>query len=178
MTAPSHLPFQQPPDGDGQRLRLRPQVEADADTVAPWLPEAVAAMLGRGAAPRAGLTLSTLLHEWNVVYPAGQTLIGETATGEPAGLLRARAPVDGQLVIDALTVNARVRNLGYGQEMVMAVERESGVGIVRILAGVPPTNGLAVYFWLRAGFHPLYPRVTAESSGLDPALLWMVRDLE
>jgi hypothetical protein len=59
------------------------------------------------------------------------------------------------LRIEGLAIAATERNLGYGAEAVYELEnRYPGV---RLLAGVPLTNGLAIYFWLRVGYRPLFP---------------------
>lgn len=159
------------------RVRLRPPADGDAVLVAPWLAEAVAAVNGRGAAVDTGLTLDALAWRWDAVYPPGETLLGELRDGTPVGLLRVRDTVRGRLVMDALTVRAEARNLGYGQEMVFALEEAWGVPGGTAAAGVPRANGLAVYFWLRTGYRPLYPLPAGAPPDLDRALLWMVREL-
>lgn len=156
------------------RISLRLPTPADAAAVAPWLPEAAAAVHGRGTAPVNGLALGELLGQWDDRYPPGQTLIAIMGGGEPVGLARVRDTGPARLVIDALTVRADARNLGYGQEVVYALEAAWPAAEVAA-AGVPRANGLAVYFWLRTGYHPLYPRDGNQPADLDPALLWMVR---
>lgn len=159
------------------RVTLRPARPSDGVAVQPWLAEAVAAIQGRGAPADAALTLDSVLAAWDAGYPPGETLIGMLADGAPVGLLRVRAGVPGRLVIDALTVRGSARNLGYGQEMVIALERRVGAAGVRAAAGVPRSNGLAIYFWLRAGYHPLYPLPAETPPEMDRAMLWMVREL-
>lgn len=157
------------------RVHLRPVTLADAEAVDPWLPEAVAAIQGRGAALDPSLTLGMLLERWDRTYPAGDTMLGERSDGLPVGLLRARTSEPARLVIDALTVRADRRNLGYGQEMVFALENASGRAGGKVLVGVPRTNGLAIYFWLRTGYRPLYPVRAGWPDDLDPSLFWMER---
>lgn len=157
------------------RLRLRAPKREDGPGVAGWLPEAVAAVQGRGTAASAD-TLDGALARWDTSYPAGRTLLAVAVDGTPLGLVRARRAAGARLVVDALTVRADARNLGYGVEMVMAIEAEHG-DAVAAFAGVPRTNGLAVYFWLRAGYHPLYPVTDDGGPGLDGDRLWMTRVL-
>ncbi len=158
------------------RITLRSPIESDAAPVAPWLPEAVAAVQGRGTAAQPALALDALLAQWDAAYPTGKTLIGALPDGGSVGLVRVRDTEPERLVIDALTVRADARNLGHGQEIVFALEEERLAGQMAA-AGVPRTNGLAVYFWLRVGYHPLYPRDGGRLADLDPVRLWMVREL-
>ncbi|MER3420890.1 MAG: hypothetical protein C4290_10355, partial [Chloroflexota bacterium] len=79
---------------------------------------------------------------------------------------RLRAASLGRILIEVLAVRADRRNLGYGLEMVMAVE--AGWSGRVALAQVPRENGLAVYFWLRTGYRPFYPFGGPDAEGLDP----------
>lgn len=137
------------------RVRLRPVVPADSAAVSQWLPEAGAAIRGRGASVSPSLTLETLLATWSDERPGSETLAGVLSGGTVVGLMQfARA--DGVLHIHALTVQRDLRNLGYGQEMVF--EAEGRYPDARVAtATVPMANGLAVYFWLRTGYRPAYP---------------------
>jgi GNAT superfamily N-acetyltransferase len=81
------------------------------------------------------------------------------------------------LLYSALTVRADGRNLGYGQEMVIALEAAYGQGCAVAAAAVPRTNGLAVYFWLRAGYRPVHGRAFRHLTMLTPGPLWMLREL-
>lgn len=75
--------------------------------------------------------------------------------GLPLGLILLSSAGTGMLRIEGLAIAATERNLGYGAEAVYELEnRYPGV---RLLAGVPLTNGLAIYFWLRVGYRPLFP---------------------
>jgi GNAT superfamily N-acetyltransferase len=159
------------------RLHLRAATPSDADAVASWLPEAAAAIDGRGAPVDRYLTLDSLLRCWDARFLPGATLLAERADGAVVGLARVRTPEDAGLVIDTLAVRADARNRGYGLEMVLAIETTFGEASTRAYAGIPRENGLAVYFWLRAGYRPLYPVPAGPPPGLDPALLWMVRSL-
>jgi ribosomal protein S18 acetylase RimI-like enzyme len=143
--------------------------------VAAWLAEAAAAVEGRGAAATVR-TLDELRRAWDQAYPPGETLVATRDDGVPVALARVRA-TPGRLVIDALTVRADARNRGHGQAIVFLLERARAAPGSLAAAGVPRTNGLAVYFWLRAGYRPLYPRPADAPSDLDPSRLWMVRRL-
>lgn len=158
------------------RLQLRPLTAAAAVALSPWLPEAIAAIDGRGQAVDATLTGETLAARWDQHYPAGETLVAVLSDGTAAGLARVRL-VDAALVIDALTVRADRRNLGYGQEIVFALEQRAGGRCTVALAAVPPGNGLAVYFWLRTGYHPLLPPPAAGHFGIAAPRFWMTRAL-
>ena len=157
------------------RLHLRPVVASDHERVLPWLPEAVAALQGRGAPVDRSLTLARLLAAWAGESPAGATFAAELVDGSVIGLLRITEAPDSALVFDALAVRADLRNLGYGQEMVITAEESFASRCTDAYAGVPRTNGLAIYFWLRAGYRPLYPTPAAVATWLTPGRLWMGR---
>ncbi len=143
----------------------------------PWLAEAVAAIAGRGTPPEEIHTLDGLCIAWDRRYPSGATLLGTLADGEPLGVMRLRERLDGRLVIDALAVRADQRNLGYGQELVIVAEEQHGDATALAAAGVPRNNGLAVYFWLRAGYRPAFPDTDRLAAVLGPQRLWMTRPL-
>jgi len=91
------------------------------------------------------------------------------AGGVPKGVILLTEADRQLLTIDALAMAAAARNLGFGAEAVYVLEqRYPGA---RLVVGIPLTNGLAVYFWLRIGYRPLFPRTT--QSGLAPDRLWM-----
>jgi GNAT superfamily N-acetyltransferase len=156
------------------RVRLRPPRAEDGAQVDPWLPEAIAAIAGR-AQPIASLTLCDLVCRWQAEHPSARTLLGELADGLVVGIMRLRDAGRGRLLMEALAVRADRRNLGYGLEMVMAAE--TGWPGRLALARVPRANGLALYFWLRAGYRPFYPFTGPDAEDLDPVPLWMARAL-
>jgi GNAT superfamily N-acetyltransferase len=159
----------------GLRVRLRPLTDADDESISPWLSEAVAAVSGRGTERVPDLALRAALRLWDERYPPGETLAGALQGGDVIGLLRVREAATPGLIIDALSVRADRRNLGYGQEIVFALEEVRGAPSRVALAGVPRTNGLAIYFWLRTGYRPLFPVPDDLSPALDHARLWMMR---
>lgn len=163
------------PGAAGARVVLRPVAPPDADAMAPWLAEAVAAIPGRGAVAEHGLTLADLEGRWDFIHTGGITLAGALKDGTVVGIMRVRVQAPSRLVIDALAVRAGSRNLGYGQELVIALEESRGQPGGEVYAGVPRGNGLAIYFWLRAGYRPLYPLPPGLPPDMDPRLFWMVR---
>ena len=154
----------------------------DAPAVEPWLAEAVAAVDGVRPGPETPATLAALARLGDRRWSGGTLLVLVAAGQGVVGLLgwRPLATAGGAAtaaVIDALAVRRDRRDLGYGVE---AVERlEAMLSAATVYATPPRTNGLALYFWLRAGYRPFYPNPAAAAAmhGLDPALLWMVREL-
>ena len=162
------------------RVMLRPLTAADADTVATWLAEAMAAVDGS----KAGLDTPASLGEFcaragqrwpgariDAVVADGRGLVGllvRRALDAPPRRGDARA-----VVIDALTVRRDARDVGYGAEAVERLEEEEHGAMV--YAAVPRANGLALYFWLRVGYRPVQ---FDEAPDLvrDAERLWMVRD--
>ena len=97
---------------------------------------------------------------------AGDSLVAQAATaaggcthliqvqGELIGF--ARTAVQQQtLCFEWLEIVPARRNLGLGGEAVLALER-AHAGIRKARADLPAGNGLAVYFWLRAGYRPVF----------------------
>lgn len=154
------------------RVHIRLPTLADQAAIQPWLPEAVAAVRGRDAAPDPTLTLPEAMARWDAELPSGDVWLAHLAGGELIGVARVRTGP--ALVVDALAVRRDARNLGYGQEFVFALEQRTGAATG--FAGVPRANGLAVYFWLRAGYHPSYPARGDEPPASD-SRLWMRRTL-
>lgn len=154
------------------RVRVRSPQPDDEAALRLWLAEAVAAVQGRDAVPEPGLTLAAAIDRWDAVLPAGQVWLALLPDGSPVGLARVRRSNGGPLIVDALAVRRDARNLGYGQEFVIALEQ--GHGTTLSFAGVPRTNGLAVYFWLRAGYRPSFPPLGDEPA-VPEGRLWMRR---
>jgi hypothetical protein len=162
------------------RVSLRPANAEDAAAVDPWLNEAIAAVQGRSVeVPATSLTeLSISLSVRERLH-----LIAGTPPSEdenvPIGLMVTVREAGKPVVIRALAIRDSKRNLGYGSEAVY--ELEAGFPKVGLAANVPVTNGLAVYFWLRAGFRPAFPggfhRALADNRFFPPvAKVWMRRD--
>src|SRR5262249_11763114 len=136
--------------GSALRVTLRPLTAEDADAVAPWLAEAVAAVDGARLGADTAATLDGFCdwtaHRWPNSHRDAIRL-----KSEPAGFLVWRpcaltGPKD--LQIDALAVRRDLRNLGHGVEAVARLEEQHAK--TTVYAPIPRTNGLALYFWLRA----------------------------
>jgi hypothetical protein len=154
----------------GARVSLRPLTLDDTAAVEPWLAEAVAAIDGSRLGADTPASLAEFLRRAGTVWPDGEPLL-ILAHGEATGLLVWRPGPPGQGAIVALAVRADRRNVGLGVEAVMRLEARTGLPLY---AANPRTNGLAVYFWLRAGYRP----VTVAEDGVlarDPLHLWLVR---
>jgi GNAT superfamily N-acetyltransferase len=138
----------------------------DADSRA-WLSEALAAVAGpvRGPCPLRGLA------EVRAGLDPGRRLLVVAQTdARPIGVL-VLAPAGARGLIETLAIAAPHRNLGLGEEAVRATEAMSPAS--HLLAGVPRENGLAIYFWLRCGYRPLYP--ARERQDLPAERVWFAR---
>ena len=161
------------------RVRLRPFESGDDCVLRTWLAEAVAAVDGaRKAGSDTPTDLDGLRRWMQARWRDAECAAIITARGLAGFLIwqaarQAQAgPTAHSAVIAALAVRQDTRNLGYGAEAVEALEESVGGG--QILAAIPRTNGLAVYFWLRAGYRPVALTEQADLAR-DPAHLWMVR---
>ena len=133
-----------------------------------WLPEALAAVHGRSRPPYPALCLA----QFAETLSAGtELLFVALADDRPVGLMVLTSHPS-EVWIDLLTIAGPSRNLGLGAEAVFAAEARHPN--CRICAGIPPENGLAIYFWLRAGYRPLYPSMARHD--LPKGRIWMVRD--
>lgn len=139
-----------------------------------WLPEAYAALWGRAGVEAAPDTPSALIETVRAHWPAASLSFVVLPAGEVCGFAAVERCPTGGTVIHALAVRRSDRNLGYGVEAVILIEAAAASG--RIHAPIPRGNGLAIYFWLRAGYRP----VSVEDDGTlsrDPEHLWMMRDI-
>jgi GNAT superfamily N-acetyltransferase len=167
------------------RVRLTPPDEIDSLQL-PWLGEAYAALDGRSGVGTPLASSADLVAAAAARWPAASLALVTLRDGEPVGfalverrgvaperaLSRTRA---GSAIIHALAIRRADRNLGHGVEAVTLVEAAEGVA--RLYAPVPRSNGLALYFWLRAGFRPVRDDDDRERSR-DPLNLWMLRSLD
>jgi len=93
------------------------------------------------------------LHSW-LSDGDGATPLIVVLKSETIGFL-SHAASRGGVTIHALAIVPMHRNLGYGAEAVYALEALAPArGSVTAL--VPLANGLAIYFWLRIGYHPRF----------------------
>lgn len=110
-----------------------------------------------------------LLDRWLYGWPVGDRHAVVALDGVPIGIAAFR--VDGnRLTIGALATAPAYRDRGFGSEAVYALEQISGAAVAMAL--VPSSNGLAIYFWLRVGYRPLF-RSQHEHDGCTV----MVRDV-
>jgi hypothetical protein len=76
--------------------------------------------------------------------------------GARVGALRLAA-AGSTLVIEALCIDGRERGYGCGSDAAWALAGAAEVaGFQRLRAWAPGELGLAVYFWIRHGFRPLF----------------------
>ncbi len=85
-----------------------------------------------------------------------QLRIVRITTGEPVG----RATIDGRgltLTITSVCVGESLRGFGAGSEAAGLLIRTAVAGSFEVVRAFAPANrGLAVYFWVRMGLHPLH----------------------
>jgi hypothetical protein len=150
------------------RVSLREARPEDGVAVDPWLSEALAAVFGRSLNTPEPAHLDQLLASLS----DDQRLYLIIVAGErPAGVLICSQRDEGIATIDVLSMAASERNLGLGGEAVYALEDLAPDA--SYVAGVPLANGLAIYFWLRIGYRPLFPKPDPQL--LDPLRTWIVR---
>jgi GNAT superfamily N-acetyltransferase len=121
------------------------------------LGEAIAAAHGNASVPQSVGSLCELRSSLSS-HERLQLVVGvEGAAAEEValGILVTLRKEGMPLVVRALAIRESMRNLGYGAEAMYALE--STAARPGIIATVPVTNGLAIYFWLRVGFRPAFP---------------------
>lgn len=158
-----------------RRLSLRPFANGDNDGLVDWLPEAWAAVDARKLDSDEPVTATALRTALDARWPGGQLGIVEIVGPGVGGFVVWREEVSGAgpiVAIRALAVRREQRNLGYGVETVDRLEED--LAGTRLAAAVPRRNGLAVYFWLRAGFRPFRSDEDLQRTR-DPDHLWMIR---
>jgi len=164
---------------DTVRVTLRPLLHTDAADIEPWLAEAAAAVDGVRPAADTPATLVAFERLVSTRWPGATIEAMLVEKVEVAGLLAWRRSTTlgdhaSAIVIEALAVRAGLRNLGYGAEAVYRLEAAHPQA--RVYAAIPRMNGLAIYFWLRAGYRPL--RLDEDATLVhDPERLWMVNGL-
>lgn len=134
-----------------ERVRLRPVGRSDFSQIEPWYAEAMATVTDGEI--DASDTIERRFEE------AQDRLLTIVAPDdEPIGLIeyRVHEPADGWLSTKLITMKKGWRGFGYGSEGVRALEAwaEKSHKITSFLAEISPTNGLALYFWLRVGYRP------------------------
>lgn len=169
-------------DGDAPALRvaLRAFAHRDDQSLAGWLPEAVAAIDGvKAGGAMLPADVEGLLCWVERRWSGAITQVVIVDDDIPVGLIAwrdaeppARSDPSPVVIIAALATRADARNRGCGAEAVEWLERARPGA--RFYAPVPRTNGLAIYFWLHAGYRP----VTEDDQPdlvRDPTYLWMTR---
>ena len=80
------------------------------------------------------------------------------ATAETAvGSVELSRTANGDITVERVCIAERERGRGAGTEaanILTTAAREAGAR--RLFAWAPPGNGLAVYYWIRCGFRPLF----------------------
>lgn len=86
----------------------------------------------------------------------GELALVRLADGERRGTVRLTASGD-WLLVEELCVDEAARGYGLGSEAGRLLrEGAAAAGWRRLRAWAPPDRGLAVYFWIRMGLHPLH----------------------
>jgi GNAT superfamily N-acetyltransferase len=115
---------------------------------------------------------------------AGQAALISDAASAPIGLavVVSGAPEADAASVPLIAVEPARRFRGLGGEAALALERHLRArhGMERVFAPVPDGRGLAVYFWLRAGYRPLTvsdaPWPLVGLTGESRPGIWMLRD--
>lgn len=151
------------------RIALRALEPGDDGQINPWLPEAAAAAQGSRQLD-AALVIEQFVLQVDVA--AEVLVVARVSSQEPCGLLvlSATDKVAPSPRIDFLAIAAGERNLGLGAEAAYAVERR--VNRRPLFVRIPRNNGWAIYFWMRIGYRPWYPRSIDSATG---DATWMVR---
>jgi RimJ/RimL family protein N-acetyltransferase len=131
------------------RVTLRPLRRADFPEIEPWYDSALALAY-------AERDLETRFAD-AAAAKCGLLAIADR-DGAIAGILdyRLDKPGDGWLTVVYIGIADGRRGFGYGSEAVRALETWAGrtQQVTTFLADVSDRNGLGLYFWLRAGYHP------------------------
>jgi len=154
----------------GVTVALRPLAADDAAWCDTWLPS-----LAKSVGCSAGHSAAELL-DW-----ARRRTGGRVATIGIDGALAGVAawhPIDGDArawIIELVALPAGASRHGTGMKAALAIEQELRARRAsRLYAPVPGRHGIAVYFWIRLGYHPLLrPAWPEQRHGFG----WMSRDL-
>jgi GNAT superfamily N-acetyltransferase len=93
---------------------------------------------------------------------------------EPIGVAVWEAAATGAAIIRLIVIHRTHRGWGLGAEAVLRMEEQ--VGAREVWVPIPPDNGLAVYFWLRLGYHPVL-QVDQPPFARREGGLWMMRSI-
>lgn len=134
------------------RVTLPPPCADLATAVSGWFGDAWLDMYGRPA-ERIGRQPPNSLGWLEAPAPGTEARL-VVCDGEPIGFLALRCEAE-RLTLTALAIAPARRNRGLGAEAVYAAESLVPAG-GPCQALVPIGNGLAIYFWLRIGYRPLF----------------------
>ena len=143
---------------------LSPPLAGDIEAIARWYPKAI--VLAGSPVPLSDLVDST---------DRRRTLVLTDGTRqEPAGLMVVALddPEPGWATVALLAIAAQEHG-DLAAQCVAVLEARLRGEASHIRAGVPPSVGLALYFWLRLGYRP--------APSEEPAAherLWTIRDLD
>ena len=151
-------------------VTLRPLAEHDVPWLDAWLPTLLRAV-GCEAIDGASLLARTRRERSLHARIASAAAAGDVALVVYAAHRSRRGAATFELVA-APPASAR---RGHGQQAVAAAEAEfRALGVRTAYAPAPAAHGIALYFWLRLGYHPLlrpeWPRAL-------PGVAWLRRDL-
>ena len=153
-------------------ISLRPFVAADAAWLDEWLASVAQSVgcNGIGDAPGATIT-ARLQREKNL-----RAHIIER-DGEPAGvtLFRLKAPTKSSAIVELVATPPSESRRGAGMAAATLIEPElRAAGVRTVYAPAPEIHGIAMYFWIRLGYHPLLrPDWPCEREGVA----WLTRTL-
>jgi hypothetical protein len=129
-----------------------PAEERHFESIGSWFADAWLDMFGRPS-ERQGLAAPDAA-AWLASPGNGLEARLVLAESAPVGFIALRTNPNA-LTIAALAIAQPCRNLGLGADAVYAAEAICAPGAAA-RALLPLGNGLALYFWLRIGYHPLF----------------------
>ena len=150
-------------------VSLRPLVAGDGAWADAWLPD-VAASIGHDVRDVASL-VGREKKERGLLARAIER------DGEPIGvaIARARWPKRAAGTIELVALPPEQARRGYGVQAAALIESElSDAGAKRIYVPAPAVHGIAMYFWIRLGYHPL---MRDDWPCEQDDIAWMVREL-
>ena len=134
---------------------------------------------------------AALAPDWRLVdlrasVEAGDGVLLADSERTPIGvaIVQRDRPLAGAACIPFIGIEPARRYRGLGGEAALALEQQlrARADVDTVYAPVPDGRGLAVYFWLRLGYHPLtgaeapWPLVGLTS--VSGPGIWLVRDAE
>lgn len=130
-------------------MTLRAPRMGDAEAIAVWLPGALTTAIA--GADEAGRAADSLRAKVEASDPAMRII---EADGEPQGIAAVEREGD-DVRIAAVAVRPEARGRGLSAMALVAIEASLAPRPRRLLAPVAPSDGRALYFWLRLGYRPI-----------------------